>query len=307
MKKENWCIYIFILVLGFAIGWTAGVFWVTSLFSKNNLGFISQKDFFKMAIPEEKELSLKEEVLEKKEVPPPKKEQKIAKPLLHGTSCKIAIVLDDCGYGLSKDSLSLIEKGFPLTFSIIPHLKHSKDTAEIIHNNGGEVMLHIPMETKRGTKSVREIACSMGSEAIKEIIDKAIADISHCVGMNNHEGSRATSDRKTMEYVFSAIKDHNIYFLDSLTTPNSIAYKVANEMGIPSRKRDIFIDNDDKEEYVEKQLMQLIEVARKNGSAIGIGHIYKKSTISVLKEKLPTLKEYNVELVPLSCMINSEG
>jgi len=308
MKKGNNFLLIFLTVICL-------IFWISSilLIEGSNQKILEEIDrlskkieFLEKGLEEKKEVSLIPKP-QKKEIPPSieKPQEKemspsIEKPIPPGSSCKIAIILDDAGYSLSKDALNLLKEGFPITVSILPGLSCSKETAEIVYKNKGEVMLHLPMEAKNNGKIKGVIGSGMDRETIKETTKKAIEDIPYCVGVNNHMGSKATADKETTEAVLSVIKEKGLYFVDSLTTPKSIAYKLSREMGLLTGKRDIFIDNDNSEKKVFSSLSQLIKIARKRGYAIGIGHIYKNSTISVLKEELPNFAKEGIELVPVS-------
>ncbi len=312
-KKGDYSWTLFLIIFGCLIGWIFSIFWIerSNQLILKEIDKLSQRlsNLSERLKEKEKKVSLPSipskppQISEKppfeKETPP------FQEPFISpGSSCKIAIILDDAGYGLSKPTLDLIKDGFPITVAILPNLSYSKETAEIVHKNGGEVMLHLPMEAKDGIKESKGvIAGGMDRENIKELVDMAISNMPYCVGVNNHMGSKATSDKAIVEPVLEVIKEKSLYFIDSLTTPKSIAYKLAKDMGLATGKRDIFIDNNDESDDVFFYLQQLIKVARKKGSAIGIGHIYKKSTISVLKRELPNLQKNGIELVPISALV----
>lgn len=311
-KKKDSSSPLFLIIFACLAGWIFSIVWI----ERSNTRILKEIDRLSIR------LSFLEERLKEKRVPkekplvePQKEEPVISKipsqreipPLKpsipEGSSCKIAIILDDAGYGLSDDALSLIEEGFPLTIAILPELSFSKETAEIVHKNKGEVFLHLPMEAMKNGKDKGVIGSFMEGEKIKKVINDAISNIPHCVGVNNHMGSKATADTEVMKPVLEVIKEKNLCFVDSLTTSKSIAYKLAKEMGVSSGSRDIFIDNNDKREDVLFYLYELIKIARKKGFAIGIGHIYKKATISILKEELPNLEKAGIELVPVSAIV----
>ncbi|MEW6103539.1 MAG: divergent polysaccharide deacetylase family protein [bacterium] len=311
-KEKDYSLILFLMLIFCLLGWIFSILYIERSnqrlirkIDKLSNRLLSIEEKLGKGLPEPKiskviEKEKKIEVVEKEETIP-------LKPILPGTSCKIAIILDDGGYSLSKDAISLIKEGYPITVSVIPHLSVSKETAEIVHNNGGEVMLHLPMEAINGKKHEKEISEKMSADEIKRITKEAIEAIPYCVGVNNHRGSKATANKEIMESVLSVVKEKNLYFVDSLTTSKSIAYKLARNMGIPSGKREIFIDNDDNTDCVISYLDKLINVARKNGSAIGIGHITKHSTISVLKNELPNFEKNGIELVPVSALLKQNS
>ena len=90
----------------------------------------------------------------------------------------------------------------------------------------------------------------------------------------------------------------NLFFVDSMTSKDSCGYYLAKKMGIKTAKRDVFLDNSSDPESIRKNLHKLVELAKKRGKAIGIGHA-KKNTIMVLKEEIPNIKKEGVKLVIL--------
>lgn len=240
---------------------------------------------------------------------------------------KIAIILDDAGYNMNGSTKILLNIPAPLTFSVIPGLKCSKKVAEEAYNMDKEIMLHMPMEycnnprtIRNGTATKEDILCQanrkndspykyallsgMSDEEVEKQLIGAINDIPHLKGINNHMGSNATADSNLMSFCMDKIKGKNLYFIDSVTSNKSIAYKTAREKGIISGRRNVFLDNEDSIKHVTAQMNILIRLAKKRGYAIGIGHATKHSTAIVLREMAPKLKEIGIEIVPASQLVN---
>ena len=128
----------------------------------------------------------------------------------------------------------------------------------------------------------------MPSEEIEWRIAEVLKDIPEAVGMNNHQGSSATADGKVMSVVASVLKRNNKYFVDSRTTGKTVAEKIMREIGVPTARRHVFLDNDDSIDKISEKLNELINLARKQGVAIAIGHA-KSNTLKVLKDAIPEL------------------
>ncbi len=210
----------------------------------------------------------------------------------------VAIIIDDLGYNLEMIN-SLVEINKPLTLSIIPHLRHSLQTAKIAHNKGYEVMLHLPMEPEnypQKNPGVGALLIKMTPDEIYRTVLRDISSIPYIKGVNNHMGSRATQDYNMMQEVLRVIKEQNLYFVDSQTSEHTVAYQVAKKMGIPSAIRTLFIDEIQDMAYTEREIKSLYEYANKNGYAIGIGHAYP-TTIQTLKKVLPYFGDSKVKLV----------
>jgi polysaccharide deacetylase 2 family uncharacterized protein YibQ len=150
----------------------------------------------------------------------------------------------------------------------------------------------------RETPGRNAILTSMTDEEIARATRENFAAVPHARGVNNHMGSRATTDRRVMASVLGALPQ-GIYFIDSRTTGGSVAADVAREMNVPTATRQVFLDDVATEAAVRRQLESLADAAHERGIAIGIGHPYPV-TLRVLAEELPELKERGIRLVRAS-------
>ena len=249
---------------------------------------------------------------QKKITPPPyigkiKKNEKFKrkKPTVH--YLKIAIIIDDVGYPVSTFRYYLNFKG-KLTFSVLPHLHRSRSYAEKLHKNGFEIMIHIPMEPINYPKVNPGPGALLIDDNITTIYRKIKSMISEnpwAVGANNHMGSRLTQDCQKMNVILKALKKKNLFFIDSLTTSKSCAYKEAVKLKIPFAKRDIFLDNKNDYNYIKRQFFKLINIAKYKGYGIGIGHIQNRQTIRVLKSMQFETKKYGFHFVFVSEIVSS--
>ena len=204
---------------------------------------------------------------------------------------RIALILDDAGFR-EAPLLQLSALDVPLSFAILPNAPRAAEFAELANRKGFEVLCHLPLEPMGTAVSPGPgaITTRMADEEIFERTQKSIRSIPHAVGVNNHMGSRATADRRTMLQVLAAVQSSGVYFVDSRTTGSSVAAGIARELDIRTASRDVFLDDDDSVESVRRQLRSLVVLAEKRGDAIGIGHLYP-STIRVLLEEVPGLRK----------------
>ena len=221
-----------------------------------------------------------------------------------GLRPKIAIVIDDLG-GEDKISQELLRWDFPVTFSILPFTPFSKTLAEEAHRKGKEVILHLPMEphgypqTRPGEGVLLE---EMNERKLIGQLSKDIEAVPHITGVSNHMGSRLMEDPEKMKIVFAELKRRGLFFLDSRTTPQTIGLEVAQSVGLKATERSIFIDHSSTEEDIKHQLEQLIQLSLSKGKAIGIGHPHP-STLKLIKEMIPKMKEKGIDVVPLSALM----
>lgn len=226
-------------------------------------------------------------------------------PVSPSGSYKIAIIIDDLGANriLAHSFMAL---GKPLTLSFFPHQTYTKELSQEAKDLGYEVMLHLPMEPQ-GYPDVDPgegaLLKSMSKEELKQALNKDLAEVPLAAGVNNHMGSRLTEDQEAMRVVLAELKRRGLFFVDSKTSGKSVAAKVAEELELPSATRQIFLDNEEKEDYIRQQLELLAKTAKKKGSAIGIAHPHP-ATIRVLEEELPQLEKQGFQIVRVSELLS---
>lgn len=211
---------------------------------------------------------------------------------------RIAIVIDDIGYR-DTDKYALLLPG-AITYSILPHTPYGKTIAIKANANHKEVLLHIPMEAENGKKlGPGALTSTMNKAEIHASLNDSLAEIPFAIGINNHMGSHLTQLAEPMSWTMGFLKQHHLLFLDSKTSPYSKASVIAQKLGVPVNGRNVFLDNQLTESYINKQFQSLIEYAKTQEFAIAIAHPHPE-TIQALLRLIPTLQQNNIELVPLS-------
>lgn len=236
-------------------------------------------------------------VLPHHEAVPPKKPLKVR----HGT---VVIIVDDMGSSM-REANTLLAIDVPITFSIIPGLARVREVAEAARREGGEVMVHIPMEPKGYQQKPFEkngLLLALSDEEIERRMEAYLRAVPHAVGANNHMGSRFTEDREKMRTVLAILKGKGMFFIDSKTSPVSVGDKLSREMGIPVASRNVFLDNEQDVAAIKAQIEKLAVMARKSGSAIGICHPHK-ATLQALAAALPVLKAEGINFVHASALV----
>jgi len=218
-------------------------------------------------------------------------------------SPKVAFIIDDLGYE-TEVAKKIMVLEFPVTLSILPFLQYSEFIAEEGRKNNQEIMLHLPMESSNSSANPGPgaIKSYMSEEEIRQAVRDCILNFPYIIGVNNHMGSKITEDREIMEIVLEEIKRYNLFFIDSITTKDSIAYEVAQEMEIKSAVRSVFLDNENDMEYIKGQMLEVQETALIEGEVIAIGHS-RINTFYVLKRMVPELIKAGIEVVPVSELV----
>ncbi|MGE4780714.1 divergent polysaccharide deacetylase family protein [Yersinia enterocolitica] len=215
---------------------------------------------------------------------------------------KLSIVIDDFGYRPQNEN-KVLQMPLPISVAILPNAPYAKEMAIKAHNQGREILIHLPMAPLSKQPLERDtLQPSMSSEEIQRIIRQAVNSVPYATGMNNHMGSAMTSSLPGMQKVMQVLEHYQLYFLDSVTIGNSQASRAAEGTGVKVIKRKVFLDDSQNEAAIRQQFNRAVELARRNGSAIAIGHPHP-ATIKVLQQMLPQLPA-DIVLVRPSALLN---
>ena len=220
------------------------------------------------------------------------------------TAPRIAIVIDDLG-----DDLATARRVLALepavTVAVIPFREASAAVAAAAVESGREVILHLPLEPERGsamTGGSGFLRTGMEPDRIESQLERDLRAVPYIVGVNGHMGSRFTSDPRAMRTLLAALRARGLFFLDSKTSPESVAAEVAAGLQVPFAERNVFLDHDPSPSAVARALALAASVARDTGQAIAIGHPHA-STLSALAAWLPAAARDGVEFVPVSALV----
>lgn len=205
------------------------------------------------------------------------------------TKPKLVIIIDDVVSKTQKDKILNI--GYPITMAFLPPNGVQKESA-IIAQNLPFHMIHFPMQASKNFKNIEidTLNISDSYEKIEARVKKLRDLYPNTTYTNNHTGSVFTENYEAMDKLFRALKKYNFIFVDSKTTPNSVAKELSIKYQMPYIVRDTFLDNDRSFTAIQNQLKDAIRVAKKQGFAIAIGHPYEV-TFQVLKESKHLLND----------------
>lgn len=219
---------------------------------------------------------------------------------------KLSIVIDDVGYSPHEEQ-AVLRMPTAISIAVLPNAPHALVMATRAHHQGREVLIHMPMAPLSKQPLERDtLQPSMSSEEVQRIIRNAVNNVPYAVGMNNHMGSAMTSSLPAMQKVMVALESYQLYFLDSVTIGNSQATRAAAGTGVKVIKRKVFLDDTANEADIRRQYNRAVELARRNGSAIAIGHP-RPATIKVLQQLLPALPADIALVKPSSLLSEPQG
>jgi hypothetical protein len=223
-------------------------------------------------------------------------------PLAASQPIFIAIIIDDVGNNLKLGERAIAIPA-PVTVSVLPHSHYGQALARQASAAGKEVMVHMPManisDKPIGPFGLRP---AMSHEEFTLLVNRALAEVPGASGINNHMGSYLTQQPREMGWLMDVIKRHNLFFIDSRTTPRTIASRVAKQMAVFASSRDVFLDNEQTFFEVDREFRRLVHTAEIRGTAIAIGHPYPV-TLDYLEMAIPQLEDRGISLIPASNLI----
>ncbi len=199
----------------------------------------------------------------------------------------VYIVLDDGGHNLNHLQ-PFLNLDIPLTIAVLPELAYSKESALRITKAGKTLILHQPMQainlsTDPGPSAIMP---EMSADQIRSLLTKNLDSLGIKIGLNNHEGSLITADTYAMKVVMEVCKERGMFFLDSRTNSKSVCKAVASEYGVKLYERNTFLDNTPSQADMIAMFKSGIEVAKKNGSVIMIGHVWSGKNLADVLQKM---------------------
>lgn len=217
---------------------------------------------------------------------------------------RLAIIIDDLGNDRSA-AASILSLGYPVTISILPNHPHSTDIAEEAHHHGLGIMLHLPMQSVANeTPEPQELRPGMSQHDVTELVDQLLASVPYAAGVNNHQGSQSTADAALMKELMPALREHNLFYIDSRTTAATVAFDTAHRDGVLCAFRNVpFLDDLAEPDAVRKQLQLALNGAHKKGEAIAIGHPHA-ATLAALRELRAQAESAGVQLVSASELVH---
>ncbi|WP_338593669.1 divergent polysaccharide deacetylase family protein [Paenibacillus sp. Y5S-9] len=207
---------------------------------------------------------------------------------------RLAIIIDDVGNDM-KGTAEILAMPVKLTVAVMPFLPTTKKDAMAAYEKGMDVIVHMPMEPKKGRPEwlgPGAITSNLTDEEVRSRVEKAIDDVPHAIGMNNHMGSKITSDKRIMSIVLDVCKERGLFFVDSRTNFRSVVGELAVSKNMPPVGNDIFLDDQNSKQHIRKQMDLAAQRAIDKDICVVIGHVGQTgmNTSAVIRESVSRLQ-----------------
>ncbi|BCA79379.1 divergent polysaccharide deacetylase family protein [Desulfuromonas sp. AOP6] len=217
---------------------------------------------------------------------------------------RVAIIIDDVGRDLAT-AREILDIDLPLTVAILPFSHKAAEIDQLLYQQGREILIHIPMEPQGypdKNPGPQALFVNLDQDEIGNRYAAYRQRVPHATGGNNHMGSRFTEERQGMRTILAQMKKDGLFFVDSLTTPRSVAYAEAVKTGIPAIERDVFLDNVQETGRILTEIHKLAALAQRQGHAVGICHPHPE-TLEALRQSVRIFQEAGVTVVPVSQLL----
>lgn len=215
---------------------------------------------------------------------------------------RVAIIIDDVGH-YDIGALELKRLNIPITASILPDSPHAHEEARWISEYGLQTMIHLPMQPKNGNGQTydrsRTITLNSTDAEIRRLVRRSKQIVPNAAGVNNHQGSMATANSGVMLRTLKILKEEGLFFVDSRTIGNSVAYDTAKRLGIKTAYKNVFLDHVKTYSNSVNRIKHMVEIALREGKAIAIGHPHQ-STIDAIRDSIDYIHSKGVKIVYVS-------
>lgn len=219
---------------------------------------------------------------------------------------RMSIIIDDLGnnYERAKELVAISRE---LTFAVLPYTPYQEKVAQLALREGLDLILHLPLEPYDGKWESEPgmIRADISADEMRAAFLRIVDSMPSMLGLNNHMGSKFMEDSRAAGLLLNEVKRLGFLFVDSRTTAGSIGYGIAKNLGIPTKKRDVFLDHQRDEASVSRRFSEALALMRQQPETVVIGHPYD-STYFVLQERLGDIAEYGGELVGISRLFAEE-
>jgi hypothetical protein len=235
----------------------------------------------------------------------PEPELEPAPPPAVAAARRVALVVDDLGRSLAE--IGRLERlGVPLSYAVLPFEPRTREVVERLRAAGAEILCHLPLEGREGANpgpgAIRE---DDPMRRVARRTREAIDAVPGATGLNNHMGSKVTADREAMGAVIEVVAERGLFFLDSRTTADSVAYELARRAGVPTARRAVFLDGEREPAAIRAEFERLLAEASERGAAIAIAHPHA-ATFDALDELVPAALAAGYEFVPVSYLLERD-
>ena len=221
---------------------------------------------------------------------------------------RIAIVIVDLGKSQAATNAAIQNLGGGISLAFTPYADGLAQWVGLARAAGHEVLLSLPMEptdfpnTDPGPQTL--LTALTGRQNL-ERLTWTLERAQGYVGVINAQGSRFTASADAMRPVIDRLFQRGLLMVDARTATNSVAVRIADDVGLPRAYADRLIDQEASRPAIDRALADLERLARQNGAALGIAQTYPV-TFERLINWLAQIESRGFVIAPVSAVVNRQ-
>lgn len=235
--------------------------------------------------------------------------QVYARPLTGGWDLpRIALIVTGMGLNSTATATAIDRLPAEVTLAFSPYASGLPDWSQRARAAGHETLIMVPMEPLNypaNDPGPETLLTSLSEQDNLQRLHGVMARFTGYVGLVNHMGSRFTASADAVRPVMAELYARGVLFLDARSTQYSTAARIADEVGVPRAVNNRYIDNDADAAEIQKHLIELENVARTFGAAVGIGRPYPV-TVDTITTWAAGLDAKGLILAPVTAVANRQ-
>ncbi|MCH8188710.1 MAG: divergent polysaccharide deacetylase family protein [Proteobacteria bacterium] len=214
------------------------------------------------------------------------------------------------GLGLSQSATKAAIQQLPgsVTLGFAPYARGLEAWMNEARAAGHEVFLELPMEPfdyPDSDPGPHTLLTTLDHSDNIDRLDWLLSRTSGYVGVTNFMGDKFTSSPESLVPVLEALRDRGLMFLDARTSRESVAGDLATQIELPRALNNRFLDNEASRIAIDARLLELEEIAKTVGYAVGIGFPYPV-TLERIARWSATLDAKGIDLAPMSALADMQ-
>lgn len=219
---------------------------------------------------------------------------------------RIAILLANLGLSQSATKAAIQQLPGSVTLGFVPYARGLEAWMNEARAAGHEVFLELPMEPfdyPESDPGPHTLLTTLDDRDNIDRLDWLLSRTAGYVGVTNFMGDKFTSSPESIGPVLEALRDRGLMFLDARTSRESVAGDIATKIKLPRALNNRFLDIEASRVAIDARLLELEEIARTVGYAVGIGFPYPV-TLERIASWSATLDAKGITLAPMSALAN---
>ncbi|MDF3023851.1 MAG: Divergent polysaccharide deacetylase [Alphaproteobacteria bacterium] len=216
----------------------------------------------------------------------------------------ISLIMTDVGLSEADTARAMQELPTEVTLAFSPYSPALSDWLKKAKDANRDTLILLPMEPVNYPKEdpgPQALLMRQSDQDNARRLESVLRQSGGTVGAMNFMGSSLLEDEKNITSVMTALRKRSGLFIEDPQGGDSVASDIAERTGTPYLRAEVKIDAKASELDINQQLLNLENIAKQRGYAVGIAQPYPV-TFTALKNWTSHLQQRGIKLVPLAAI-----